>query len=147
MPELQMLDYRGGVASVGALKGKPVVYNFWATWCGPCKAEMPDLNRIQRDYASKGLVVVGINVLENKGLIDTFLRFTPLDFTIWYEDKSNSFPHDSLRPVLATWQGRDSGYAIPYTVFVKASGEIAAVQLGYEASGRILVANVEKTLK
>jgi thiol-disulfide isomerase/thioredoxin len=148
MPQVQLLDFKGGIASTNALRGKPVVYNFWATWCGPCRAEMPDLNQIQERYKSKGLVVVGVNVEERKSLIENFLKVIPLNFEVWYEDKAASFPHDKIGPIIPIWQGQtDQSYFIPYTVFVKASGEIAAVQRGYDASGRNLIANVEVTLK
>ncbi len=148
MPVIQLLDLQGGVVSTTSLKGKPVVYNFWATWCGPCRAEMPDLNKAQIRYRDQGLVVIGVNVQERKSLIESFIKVVPLGFNVWYEDKGASFPHDKIGPLLPIWQGStDQSYFIPFTVFVKASGEIAAVQAGYDSSGRALTANIEAALK
>ncbi len=54
-------DLNGKVVSLTDLKGKPVLLNFWATWCAPCKVEMPWFEEFQKKYAAQGLQVVGIN--------------------------------------------------------------------------------------
>jgi thiol-disulfide isomerase/thioredoxin len=59
-PALALKDLRGRTLRLSDYKGKVVVLNFWATWCPPCRAEMPDLIRMQREYRSRGLQVVGI---------------------------------------------------------------------------------------
>src|SRR5215211_4439544 len=59
-PELKLKDLRGRAVRLSDYKGKVVLLNFWATWCPPCRAEMPDLVKMQRDYRSKGLQVIGI---------------------------------------------------------------------------------------
>jgi thiol-disulfide isomerase/thioredoxin len=59
-PVLVLKDLRGRALRLSDYKGKVVVLNFWATWCPPCRAEMPDLIRMQREYRSQGLQVVGI---------------------------------------------------------------------------------------
>jgi thiol-disulfide isomerase/thioredoxin len=57
---LALKDVRGRTVRLGDYKGKVVLLNFWATWCPPCRAEMPDLVKLQRDYAKQGLQVVGV---------------------------------------------------------------------------------------
>lgn len=59
-PALVLKDLRGRALRLSDYKGKVVVLNFWATWCPPCRAEMPDLIKMQREYRSRGLQVVGI---------------------------------------------------------------------------------------
>ncbi|PYS48606.1 MAG: hypothetical protein DMF68_12600 [Acidobacteria bacterium] len=59
-PALSLKDVRGRTVRLNEYKGKVVLINFWATWCPPCRAEMPDLIRIQREYQSKGLQVIGV---------------------------------------------------------------------------------------
>jgi thiol-disulfide isomerase/thioredoxin len=59
-PALALKDVRGRTVRLGDYKGKVVLLNFWATWCPPCRAEMPDLIKMQREYQSKGLQVIGI---------------------------------------------------------------------------------------
>jgi len=55
-------DSNGKKVSLDNLKGKTILINFWATWCGPCKAELPDIENLSRAYASRGLVVIGVSV-------------------------------------------------------------------------------------
>lgn len=59
----------GKKVSLSSLKGKTVLINFWATWCGPCKEELPDIETISKQYASKGLVVIGVSEDQGPGLL------------------------------------------------------------------------------
>ena len=59
-PELTLKDINGRVVRLSDYRGKVVLVNFWATWCPPCRAEIPDLIRLQRDYRSRGLQVIGV---------------------------------------------------------------------------------------
>jgi thiol-disulfide isomerase/thioredoxin len=60
--DFTMKDVDGNNVSLSAYKGKVVLLNFWATWCGPCKAEIPGFVRLQEKYRDKGLVIVGYSV-------------------------------------------------------------------------------------
>jgi thiol-disulfide isomerase/thioredoxin len=59
-PALALKDIRGRSIRLGDYKGKVVLLNFWATWCPPCRAEIPDLVKAQRQYAGQGLQVIGV---------------------------------------------------------------------------------------
>jgi thiol-disulfide isomerase/thioredoxin len=59
-PVLTLKDLRGRTLRLSDYRGKVVLLNFWATWCPPCRAEMPDLIKMQREYRSKGLRVIGV---------------------------------------------------------------------------------------
>ena len=59
-PALALKDLRGRNLRLGDYRGKVVLLNFWAIWCPPCRAEMPDLVKMQREYRSKGLQVIGV---------------------------------------------------------------------------------------
>jgi thiol-disulfide isomerase/thioredoxin len=60
-PDLKVQDLNDHTVSLADLRGKVVLLNFWATWCGPCRAEIPYLVKIQHEYEDSGLRVVGIN--------------------------------------------------------------------------------------
>lgn len=59
-PALALKDIRGRVLRLSDYRGKVVLLNFWATWCPPCRAEMPDLVKLQREHRSRGLQVLGV---------------------------------------------------------------------------------------
>jgi thiol-disulfide isomerase/thioredoxin len=59
-PELSLKDIKGRYIRLRDYRGKVVLINFWATWCPPCRAEIPDLIRLQREYRSRGLQVIGV---------------------------------------------------------------------------------------
>jgi cytochrome c biogenesis protein CcmG, thiol:disulfide interchange protein DsbE len=63
----------GGSLSSESLAGKPVYLNFFATWCTPCNVEAPDINAVQRQFASQGLRVIGVDVLENASKAKQFV--------------------------------------------------------------------------
>lgn len=64
------------------LAGKIVVVDFWASWCSPCKASFPILNELQKQYADKGVVILGVNVDEKRADMDDFLKQHPATFTV-----------------------------------------------------------------
>lgn len=72
--DFRLLDRGGHPVTLSAYKGKAVVVNFWATWCIPCRREMPALERLWREMKSSGLVVIAIDVGEDAATIDRFVR-------------------------------------------------------------------------
>jgi len=65
-----------------SLKGRIVLVDFWASWCGPCKMSFPALNALLKKYGASGLVIVAVNVDEARADMEKFLRDTPADFTV-----------------------------------------------------------------
>ena len=86
-PVFALYDDRGNPVSLAAYHGKVVVLNLWASWCPPCRAEMPDLQRLQKAYASRGLVVVGVNQGESPQRAAEFAKALQIDFPIWIDDQ------------------------------------------------------------
>lgn len=81
-PEFAQRDINGRYVSITSLRGKVIVLNFWATWCPPCKKEIPGLDRLYGDYRSQGLEVVAVSTDSSERGIKEFLKETPLSYRI-----------------------------------------------------------------
>ena len=82
MPEIGLKDTRGARVDLASLKGKVVIVDFWASWCAPCKEEMPVLEKLYKKYKDRGLVVVGVSVDNELANVKTFLKTMPVSFHI-----------------------------------------------------------------
>jgi thiol-disulfide isomerase/thioredoxin len=81
--ELTLKDIHGRYVRLSDYRGKVVLINFWATWCPPCRAEIPDLIRLQRDYRSAGLQVVGITYPPQKlTTVRAFVRSLKMNYPV-----------------------------------------------------------------
>lgn len=102
---------------LSSLRGRPVVLDFWATWCGPCQVEAPIVNTIARRYKDKGLAVVGVNTSDEDGLATAFVRKKGLGFPVVYDQNS----------AIAKRYGVTS---LPTLIVVSKTGKIVAVRRG-----------------
>lgn len=84
-PELTLTDLDGKTVSLQDYRGSVVLVNLWATWCPPCRAEMPTLEAFHRKYKDDGLVLIGINQEESAELVIPFVREFDLSFSIWLD--------------------------------------------------------------
>lgn len=71
-----------GDVSLADFRGKYVLVNFWASWCPPCKAEMPDLYAYHRQYQGQGFTLLGVNVAEDRATVQAFLAANGFDFPV-----------------------------------------------------------------
>lgn len=117
---LTLKDLFGGEQSLSALKGRIIVLNFWATYCVPCRKEMPDLAAIQNEYAALGVQVVGASADEagDHAKVLQFIKETKINFPIW----TGATTADMMRFGL--------GGALPGTVIIGRDGRIATVISG-----------------
>ncbi len=81
-PDIALPMLSGEARTLADLRGQVVILNFWATWCGPCRAEMPALAEIQTQYTSRGVIVIGVNQREDAGSIRRYLDSIGVDFPI-----------------------------------------------------------------
>ncbi|HKR14135.1 MAG TPA: TlpA disulfide reductase family protein [Pyrinomonadaceae bacterium] len=82
-PQFALKDINGRTVRLSHYKGKVVLINFWATWCPPCRAEMPDLIRLQREHAEQGLQIIGITYPpERKDRVRRFARSLKVNYPI-----------------------------------------------------------------
>jgi len=87
-PDFQLEDTKGNLVSLADLRGKVVMVNFWATWCPPCKEEMPSMGKLNEIMADDDFVMLAINAEENgRSVVPPFLKQTPHNFTVLYDDK------------------------------------------------------------
>lgn len=82
-PQLTIKDIQGRQIRLSDYRGKVVLVNFWATWCPPCRKEIPDLIRLQRDYGSQGLQVIGVTYPPQKlAEVRRFVRRAKVNYPI-----------------------------------------------------------------
>jgi peroxiredoxin len=83
------LGARGGQnVSLAQYKGQVVMINFWASWCGPCRQEMPLLESIYKKYNKLGFTMLGVNVEPDSNAANAWLKATPVSFPILYDTES-----------------------------------------------------------
>lgn len=90
-PDFSLLDMQGQKVSLSDFKGQVVLLNFWATWCPPCREEMPSMELLHRKFKDQGLVVLAVNVEENGAeQVKRFLQRTPYTFSILLDDAAEA---------------------------------------------------------
>jgi cytochrome c biogenesis protein CcmG/thiol:disulfide interchange protein DsbE len=85
LPEIGLADLAGRPVNLGSLKGKVVIVDFWASWCAPCKQEMPVLERLWQKYKGRGLVIVGVSVDQDGANVGTFIKQLKVSFPIVHD--------------------------------------------------------------
>lgn len=88
VPDFTLQTVDGETVSLSDYRGRPVVLNFWATWCTPCREEMPLLQDSYEAHAEDGLVVIGVNVRETPEVIERFLDEVIIDFPILLDSET-----------------------------------------------------------
>jgi len=81
-PDFQLQTLSGQTVSLSGLRGKPVLINFWATWCPPCKAEMPYLQQVHDSWSAKGLVLLAVDIRESPATVEKFMTELNLSMTV-----------------------------------------------------------------
>jgi thiol-disulfide isomerase/thioredoxin len=115
--DLELLDLTGQPVRLHNLRGRVVLLNFWATWCAPCREEMPALETLAREFGPRGLAVVGVNFKEPKPQVQAFMR-----------DNGLGFP--TLLDVEGEVAKRYQVFALPVTFVVDRRGMLAGSVLG-----------------
>jgi thiol-disulfide isomerase/thioredoxin len=114
-------DAGGQPYALAKLRGKPLVVNFWARWCGPCRVEIPELTRVQRRFKDKGLVVVGIGLEDKPDTVREFARAYEMDYLVL-------LAKDQGIPLMRALGNANGG--LPFTLVIDANGHVIAKKLG-----------------
>jgi len=117
------------------LKGKVVLLDFWASWCGPCKESFPVMEELHQKYGAKGLVILAVNVDEEADAMKDFLKSHPVTFTI---------VHDQTKKLVNT----ASIGSMPTSFVIGKDGKVASIHKGFHGkeSANQYVEEIEKLL-
>ena len=118
-PAFQLASNGGKTVNLADSRGQVVLLNFWATWCGPCRKEMPVLEQLHKQYKSKGFAMLGVNVEPDTAGAIGWLKATPVSFPILFDT-------DSTVSKLYNVQG------MPNTVILDRKGNVRYIHRGYK---------------
>jgi thiol-disulfide isomerase/thioredoxin len=118
-PQFTLAARSGHNVSLAQYRGQVVMINFWASWCGPCRQEMPLLEGIYKRYNKLGFTLLGVNVEPDPKLAEEWLKDTPVSFPILYDKESTV---SKLYEVAG----------MPSTVIVDRAGKLRMVHRGYK---------------
>lgn len=111
-PVLALTDVRGDPVSIAQYRGRVVVMNLWATWCPPCREELPDLQRLYAADARRGLVVIGVDQGESAARASAFAASLGVRFPIWIDaQQAYGRAYDALGFPTTVIVGRDGTIA------------------------------------
>jgi len=116
-PDFTLEDLSGNKVSLKNFRGKTVFLNFWATWCVPCRAEMPAMERLHRELKDQGLEVVAVNFREDEAEVRDFLKELGLTFTVLL-DRDGEISEE-----YGVW-------SLPLSYFINSKGEFVGKALG-----------------
>src|SRR6266550_4249646 len=116
-PDFNLRDAGGGIASLNGNRGSLMLLNFWATWCGPCREEMPSMEQLSRSFGGQGFTILAVNQRENAAQVSRFMKTNGLNFRA---------PLDTDGRVAASYRV----YGIPATYLIDGNGQAIGMKSG-----------------
>ena len=132
-PDFNLPARDGSKVHLSELKGQVVMINFWASWCGPCRQEMPLLQQIQAKYEPLGFTLLGVNVEPDSAEAEKWLKNVPVTFPILF-DRENSV------------SARFGVEAMPSSVLIDREGNVRHVHRGYKPGDEAVYADLIRGL-
>lgn len=133
-PDFTLDTLDGGQFTLSAQVGRPVIVNFWATWCPPCRAELPAFEEVHRAYRDQGLIVVGVDVAESPQVVAQYVQEVGLTFPIALDARGE-----------VTELYRIQG--MPTTLFVGRDGKIKDVVIGGPLTRAAIESRISELMK
>lgn len=118
-PDFTLKSNSGKNLKLSEYRGKVVLINFWASWCGPCRQEMPLLEKLHQRYASYGFTVLGVNVEEESAAARKLLKDIPVSFPVLFDTRNSASKAYNVS-------------AMPSTVMVDRDGNMRYLHMGYK---------------
>jgi len=143
-PDFTLKAINDSSYTLSKMEGKVVLINFWATWCGPCRMEIPEFNELQKTYHERGLNILGISVSDNKKQLKNFTKSFAVDYPLLY---------GSAKDMNKVMRDYDGVYAVPSSFLVGKNGNIiwkypGAILKNYDPQTFAdLIYKIEKELK
>ena len=143
-PDFTLQALNDSSYTLSKMEGKVVLINFWATWCGPCRMEIPEFNELYKSYHEKGLEILGISVSDNKKQLKNFAKSFAVDYPLLY---------GSARDMNNIMKDYGGVYAVPSSFLIGKEGSIiwsypgAILKLYDPQTFSALVYKIEKELK
>jgi len=119
-PDFTLKSRSGENIKLSELRGQVVMINFWASWCGPCRQEMPILEQIYQHYAPMGFTLLGVNVEEDSAAANKVLKEIAVSFPVLYDTKNQVSERYQVR-------------AMPTTVLIDRDGQMRYLHKGYQS--------------
>jgi thiol-disulfide isomerase/thioredoxin len=113
----------GGKVSLSSFRGKVVLLSFWATWCGPCKQEMPEMQALYQKLKSRGFEVVAVDMMEDKATVSKFVKTSGYTFPVLLDSTGE------------VGGGPYAARAIPTNYIVDKGGRLVARKIGIDGPG------------
>ncbi|MBT3934865.1 MAG: TlpA family protein disulfide reductase [Bacteroidetes bacterium] len=113
-PDFTLMDINDEEITLSDLKGKVVIVNFWATWCGPCRIEIPEFNNLVKKHKDE-LVILGISISDTKKALKNFAKSFNVDYPLLY---------GSSRDIEKVSRDYGGIYSVPMTFLIDKTGEI-----------------------
>ncbi len=132
-PDFTLPARDGGDVRLSSLKGQVVMINFWATWCGPCRKEMPLLEQLQAKYRPLGFTLLGVNVEPDSAAATAWLKGVPESFPILFDTRNAVAESFGVQ-------------GMPSSVFVDRAGQVRHVHRGYQPGDESRYADLIRSL-
>lgn len=132
-PDFTLNDLEGKSIQLSSMRGKPVLINFWATWCGPCSAEMPNIEKAYQQFKNDDIAILAVNQGEHGDQVTGYKDLYKLNFRILLDDSNQASRAYRIQ-------------ALPTTIFVDRKGNIHEIHLGGPMSVDFIQSKIKELL-